>query len=140
VHGISIGATGRRGSRCFAPLPQSPIGYPPLDLTKVRPSRAHTERGEAVAVLLWLDADPEHADKWPGVWPEFARTTISYPDRAGTVWQQRCEALLSLSPSGSVDMTVCNTLDAQMNAGGLAGALAWLDGITAGERRLSVIR
>jgi hypothetical protein len=58
---------------------------PALDLTKVRPSRAHTERGEAVAVLLWLDADPEHADKWPGVWPEFARTTISYPDRAGTV-------------------------------------------------------
>jgi hypothetical protein len=37
-------------------------------------------------------------------------------------------------------MTVCNTLDAQMDADGVAGALAWLDGITAGERRLSVIR
>ncbi|WP_159844991.1 hypothetical protein [Nocardia sp. CY41] len=113
---------------------------PAFDLTQVRPSRAHTERGEAVSVLLWLDSDPEHADKSPIVWPEFARDAISYPDRAGSVWQQRGEALLSLSASGSVDMAVCNALDARMGEADWAGALAWLDGLTAGERRLSVVR
>lgn len=111
---------------------------PALDVARMRTSRSHTARGEAVSVLLWLDADQANAKCWPGVWPEFALDLVTYPERVASLWQRRAQALLSLT-AGYIDTAACTALDARMAAHGWDGALAWLDEIADGERRLKAV-
>lgn len=113
--------------------------FPSIDIARVRLARSHTAFGEAVAVLVWLNEDIERADLFPGVWPEFARDHVSYPDHGGERWSRRGEAVLSMT-RGGVDLAVCRAIDARIRAEGWPGVLEWLDGIALGEKPLRVVR
>ncbi|MEU1526331.1 hypothetical protein ABZ413_29460 [Nocardia rhamnosiphila] len=111
---------------------------PALDIAQVHTSRGYTVQSEAVAVLLWLDADPSNESVLPACWREFACDATPYPDRAGKGWQRRAQALLSLC-DGRVDTAVCEEIDRRIGADGWDGTLAWLDEIASGERRLKAV-
>ncbi|WP_327100088.1 hypothetical protein OIE68_15700 [Nocardia vinacea] len=113
--------------------------FPSIDVARVRPARSHTALSEAVAVLVWLNEDIDRAEFFPGVWPEFARDHVSYPDHVGERWRVRGEAVLSMT-RGGVDLAVCRAIDARIRVEGWASVLEWLDGIALGEKPLRVVR
>lgn len=114
-------------------------GVDTIDLARVRPARSHSPLGEAVAVLRWLREDIANADLPPGVWAEFARDGITYPEQVSERTRARGEALLSLG-DGRVSVAACQQMSARINGDDLDVVFAWLDEIAAGAKPLRAVQ
>ncbi|WP_433597945.1 hypothetical protein ACQPXH_19330 [Nocardia sp. CA-135953] len=112
--------------------------YPLIAAAHLEYVRGYTDLDEAVALLLWLDANP-HEIPFLSVWTaREALAECGYPEDADEVWQARGRALLALSPAGTVGASAVDVL--RRHAGvGWGNALAWLDGLVSGDRRLKVV-
>ncbi len=115
--------------------------YPAIAAAHLEYVRSSTDHGEAVALLLWLDAS-QHEIPFLSMWTaREALAECGYPEDADEVWQERGRALLSLSPYTTLAGETVDTL--RRHAGrGWAAALAWLDGIATptGPPRLTIVR
>lgn len=95
-------------------------------VTSLRPRRAHTDLGEAAALLAWIDQAPDRAARL-SIWQKReAFAAIRFPERAWA-WRDRAEALLSI---GSLDASVVGWLRAR----------AWVDAVDELDRRAATLR
>ncbi|MEC3920287.1 hypothetical protein [Nocardia sp. CDC160] len=117
---------------------------PPLG--EFRLSRSRTDESEAVAMLLWLDAEPDRASTYaPTFLFGMAHDATDDPDQAPEIWQRRGRTLRNLvdqaysnaSPTGyapSGHTVVAEQIIEQIHTGGWESVLAWLDHAEQGPR------
>lgn len=97
---------------------------PPTD--ELSYSRCLTTEGEAVALLLWLEAHPQAQREVGAVHLVAARDEVPYPERADADTQARAAALLARG-GGSLGYDVLRELARHARCGWPA-VTAWLDG------------
>ncbi|MEV0354624.1 hypothetical protein AB0H71_01010 [Nocardia sp. NPDC050697] len=84
--------------------------------------------GQTVAVLLWLDRDPERTGLPEPVILDRADTDIGYPERAHPRWQRRARNLRSLTEAEGDDLRAGLRLLLHRSAAtGWEDTLVWLD-------------
>ncbi|MEV6432957.1 hypothetical protein [Nocardia sp. NPDC051463] len=111
-----------------------------IDPDEIRYWRDNTDHSEAVMLLLWLDADPKHADYHETAGLDLPSFEISYPERADEIWERRATALQALGGGGQLRLSSIRTLLEHIQARGWPSALEWLDGLAEDGRRLRVVR
>ncbi|UGT61616.1 hypothetical protein [Nocardia asteroides] len=91
-------------------------------------ARDLSELGRTVAVLLWLDRDPDRTELPEPEIVDRAGTEIGYPERAHPRWQRRARNLRSVIEAERDDLVAGVRLLLHRSAAtGWDDTLAWLD-------------
>ncbi|MFC8045499.1 hypothetical protein [Nocardia sp. NPDC057353] len=99
-----------------------------VELPRIACARGLSDLGQTVAVLLWLDRDPERTALPEPVIADRAGTEIGYPERAQPRWQRRARNLRSLIEAEQGDLAAGVRLLLHRSAAtGWAETMAWLD-------------
>ena len=108
---------------------------PEVDVSQLQYFRANSDMGEAVSLLLWLDADPDRALTYTQTSHQHqALEVVEDPNQAAEVWQRRGCALhaLALEPGPT---PIADELTERIRASGWDHTLRWVDALAERYRR-----
>lgn len=111
---------------------------PKIAEAPLRYSRAQSDHGHAVAVLLWLDADRTRLAFTPSGIIALAHDEVGFPERTADVWHRRATALQLLGSQAVVTTATAEVLTRHASPGWDA-ALRWLDRVAENGRALQLV-